>query len=326
MNRELQENCDRLIKNRELICSVNKWEMDLLCLAAACVYTAEGVEADLERFAECDQILKKKAGLFSEYRGMVRIPLLCKMALAAQPDIYFDMVQETYKKLNQSKFFGSEDKVMAAMTIVDHKADQTIDQVVEKTKLLHQMMQKNHPFLTGENDIPFAAFLAVSGRGAEQLIADAEKVYGLLAKKFPSKDAVQDLSHVLALGSIEIESGCDKVVRISDSLKEQKHAFGMGRELSVLGILACLDMSPELIANQIVEADEYLKKVKGFGSLTIGSEIRRMMAAQMVLLTYGEKSPAANGVVMTTTVATAIAIEAAVMTCMVAATVANSGD
>ncbi len=320
------EKCELFVENKNRIDHSFSWSLIQVILPSAQLMTNRNILANEERLKAMEQIVKSKTGAFSDLRGTVLLPLICKMSMAKEPAEYLDHVQTVYKMLNLSKWFGSEYKILAAMTIVDHKADQTIDHVVEKTKLLHQMMQKNHPFLTGENDIPFAAFLAVSGRGAEQLIADAEKVYGLLAKKFPSKDAVQDLSHVLALGSIEIESGCDKVVRISDSLKEQKHAFGMGRELSVLGILACLDMSPELIANQIVEADEYLKKVKGFGSLTIGSEIRRMMAAQMVLLTYGEKSPAANGVVMTTTVATAIAIEAAVMTCMVAATVANSGD
>ena len=58
-------------------------------------------------------------------------------------------------------------------------------------------MKEKHPWLTSDEDIPFAAMLAVSDLDTDSLISEMEKNYEILKQKFSDKNAVQTLSHVL---------------------------------------------------------------------------------------------------------------------------------
>lgn len=47
-----------------------------------------------------------------------------------------------------------------------------------------------------------------------------------------------------------------------------------------------LDLTPDEIADSIIEADEYLKGQKGFGDFVLGARQRRLFAAQMAADEY----------------------------------------
>ncbi len=327
INANLKERCDLFVENTKIMNDIFKWEMGLMVHAMAVLYTGKGIRVDKESIKACDELLKKKTSIFSEFRGNVKIPLICNMSLSNQPEAYFDEVETIYKMLNKSKWMGNDYKIMAAITICDHADKAEYEMMVERTYQIYERMKQEHKWLTSDEDIPFAAMLAVSGLDVDQLIEEMEKDYKLLKEKFRDSNAVQSLSHVLALDEQDADTKCNKVIAIYEELKELKHKYASGHELATLGTLAMLDLSVKETANLIVETDEYLKTQKGFGNFSVGATERRLYAAQLVLDEYGSKENQADGVVLGSMLALTIAMEICLLicmtSCMTAATASN---
>ena len=67
MNTELIRRCELLVKNRKAIQSAFRWDSETLSLAGSSFYVGLDMEADTEKLKACENILKRKAGIFSEY-------------------------------------------------------------------------------------------------------------------------------------------------------------------------------------------------------------------------------------------------------------------
>lgn len=326
MNPELKEKCDLLVENRKVIAKAFAWDASFMSLASATLFTSNGLTADSEKLKECMEIIKAKTNIFSEFRGNVRIPLICKMALSDDPEKYFENVEALYELLNQGKWLGNEYKIMAAITICDHAEEREYELFVNRTNEIYSQMKQNHKWLTTDEDIPFAAMLAVSGLDIDKLIEEMELDYNILKGKFHDSNAVQSLSHVLALDEKPAEVKCAKVEAIFDELKAIKHTYGTGYELATLGTLTMLDMPEKELAEFIAEADDYLKRQKGFGDFVLGTKARRLYAAQLVLNQYGQGNKKADGVVLGSMLALTIAIEICLMLCITSCTVASNAS
>ena len=286
MNTELRNRCDLLVENRDAIKEAYKWNDSAMLLAAGSLFTGLNKNVSVDRLKVCEKILKDKTGLLSTYRGNVKMPVLCKMTLADDPEAYLENLMETEKMMKQLKWIDHEYKVMAALTLCDHAKKEDIPAYIDQMAALYQGMKENHPYLTSGEDLPFAAMLAVSGMDYNALITEMEKCYKYLGMRFHDKNACQSLSHVLSLDPADHVSKCEHIFKIYDLLKAGGHKYGKGYELSVLGTMSTLNVPAELAAEEIMEADDYLKTKKGFGNFTMGSEIRRMYAALMVMDTH----------------------------------------
>ena len=313
---ELKEKCDLLVNNRKTITSAFTWDSGLMSLAAASLYTGSGLTVDSKKLKECEAIIKSKTNAFSEFRGNVKMPLICKMALSDDPQKYFMNVETLYKLLNKSKWIGNEYKIMAAITICDHADESEYALFVNKTNEIYSRMKQEHKWLTSDEDIPFAAMLAVSGIDVDKLIDEMELNYKILKEKFHDSNAVQSLSHILSLDEQPAELKCAKVEAIFNELKAMKHKFGTGYELATLGTLTMLDIQEKEVATLIAEVDDYLKGQKGFGDFLLGPNERRLYAAQLVLNQYGSEDNKAEDVVLGSMLAITIAIEICMMICM----------
>lgn len=323
---ELKEKCDLLVNNRKTITSTFTWDSGLMSLAAASLYTGRGLTVDSQKLKECEAIMKSKTNTFSEFRGNVKMPLICKMALSDDPQKYFGNVETLYKLLNKSKWIGNEYKIMAAITICDHADESEYESFVDKTNEIYSRMKQEHKWLTSDEDIPFAAILAVSGIDVDKLIDEMELNYKILKEKFHDSNAVQSLSHILALDAQPAEVKCAKVESIFNELKAMKHKFGTGYELATLGTLTMLDIQEKEVANLVSETDDYLKEQKGFGDFLLGSKERRLFAAQLVLNQYGPEDNKVDGVVLGSMLAITIAIEICVMICMTSCIAASCSN
>lgn len=318
MEQELMDRCDLFAVNHSLLSSQFKWESDLMNYAAATVYTSQMKEIEPERMKECLAVLKSKTGELSEYRGNIKTTLLSKMALSDDPASYFDRVEQVYKLLHKSVWMGNEHKLLAAVTICEHKQPEEYQKYVDRTNEIYDCMKKKHSWLTSDEDIPFAAMLAVSDLSIDRMIENMEEMYAVLKKEFYDNNAVQSLSHVLCLVPESSEVKCEKVIQIYHELKARKHKFGSGYELTILGALTALPLSVEQIVDRVIEADDYLKSKKGFGDLGLGSSNRRLYAALMVMDTYKKdcttKGDILLGSVLTMTITMEICLIIAIMT------------
>lgn len=324
MDTILRAKCDLLVGNKQQLNKTFAWTSDYMRFAAAGMLTCAGVVQDEEKFKYLDKILVNNTGIFSELRGYVRVPLLCKMLISNNPEHYLEEVQSVYDAMSTGLFGKSEYKVIAAIIIVDSK--QNVETTIERTKEIYKEMQKKHGFLTSNEDYPLCAALAISGKPIDFLIRDMEESYSILCKKFFDKNAVQTLSHVLALDDKTPEVKCKRVIDIWDQLKNARHRYSTGMELGNLGVLQTLDYSVEEIVKSVIEADDYLKTQKGFGTFSAGSEMRRIFATQVVLDAMSNETIDASNISLNAMLATAIEIQVIMMVCMMSAINASNSS
>lgn len=279
MNRELESKCLELVDNYEILKEDNKLEFTEMLVACAGLYLAAGKKPDPERLKECKKILKSKAGIFSNFRGTDELLVRCKMALAEDPALYFENLEREYQRLKT--FFSGEQTVLAAMILAEQG---DTGELAEKTKQIYKEMKDAHPWLTSENDLPFAALMAAAGRDADSVYAEAEEIYALLKDKLHAeRDTLQMLSHILAIRGGSADAKCEKLAALAADLKAAGHSLGGGSRLATLGLLADSGLPTDALVDQICETDEFLKQYKPFkGLFGLGKESRRMFAVQMV--------------------------------------------
>lgn len=316
MNLELKRKCELLVKNRDAMQEIFPWDNGSMRLAGSSFFVGLNLNADIRRLKACGEILKQKSGIFSSYRGNIKMPLICKMAISEDPEQYFEDVDSIVQQMKALRWIGTDYKILAAMTLRDHRNMTEIPDAIEKMVSLYQGMKKNHPWLTSGEDVPFAAILAVSDLDTDALMREMENCYQELSQIFPDKNALQSLSHILAIGPANTGTKCQKVASICSLLKENKHKYGTGPGLTVLGTLSMLDLTVEQAAAEIMEADDYLKSQKGFGSFSMGDTVRRMYAALMVMDTHMPPASHSHESLVNSVLAMVIAMEVCMMIVM----------
>lgn len=303
MDRQMENKCLKLVENYRILAAGNKMEFTEMLLACAGIYLAAGREPDMDRVKECKKLLKSKAGIFSNFRGSDELLVRCKMALAPDPALYFESVEREYQHIKT--FFSGEQTVLAAMILAEQDGSGSL---AEKTKSIYKEMKEAHPWLTSEDDLPFAALMAVSGRDASAVYAEAEEIYALLKEKLKAdKNTMQMLSHILAIRSGRAEEKCEKLCALAAGLKAAGHSLGRGSRLAILGILVDSGLPADTLVDRICEADDFLKQHKPFhGLFGVGRECRRMFAVQMVQASLSEEDSLGTSAMLTASVELAI--------------------
>lgn len=319
MNQELKNNCELFIENKGVIEKGFKLESAYIYPMCSSIYTSRKMHVDMDKMKECDRILKRKTGILSDYRGNVRMALVSMMAVSERPEEFLSHVMDTYEMLKKGKIFGSEYLIVAAAAICSNVDAGRQEEIVGKSKEIYKLMKENHPILTSDEDSIYAALLAVSGLKIEEVMEGMEKCYQSLKPNFFSGNAVQSLSHILALSKDAPEEKCRKVMDIFNKLKAQGKKYGTGYELSILGGLALLDVEIDAIVSEVVEVDDYLKKQKGFGMLGIGSVQRLLHASLLVMNLHMPETESLQTAALNSVIALIISQQIAMCTVLIAA-------
>ncbi|MBO6207192.1 MAG: DUF4003 family protein [Lachnospiraceae bacterium] len=324
MKQSLREKCELLAENYTVINKDFKWEFEIMTIVAASAYTNAGLQADPAKMKECREILKNKQGIFSDLRGISELVLLSKMAIDRNPEAFLDEVIGVYDKIRGGKVFTTSYMVLCALLICEqHKVGQA-DEVIDKMQEIMKKMRKEHPLLTGSEDMPLATVMALMPEDSDKLIDEMEACYDILKKKFPfHKDAVQGLCQVLCLSGSGTEEKCAKAADIFDALKKKGVKYGKSTELAALGALVDVNLDAAEIAEEIQEVSELLKKHKGFGNIALGKEYRAMFAALLVAQEYSAQVVSTDATSIGSALALIIA-EEIVMLILIASTTAAS--
>ena len=155
--------------------------------------------------------------------------------------------------------------------------------MIKKTKLIYDLMKKEHPFLTSAEDSPFAALIAISDLSPEDALQEMESCYQILRPYFFFCNSVQSLSHILALSNLSAKEKCDRTLQFFEQLKSRGCRYGTGYELATLGILALFDSPEQLFLDDICSVETYLSKQRGFGFFGVGSKQRLMYAGILAM-------------------------------------------
>lgn len=325
MRQELQLLCDAFLKDRDMAKGVFTWDSSYMPPICAGILADKKEEITAERLIACRQMIKDKTGVFSSFRGNAIAPMTCMLAISDRAEELLNGTLKVYEAMK--KHYWSSDYLPLVSLIIAGMADEyQLQQLVEKTRNIYEMMREKHPFLTSAEDGPFAALLAFSDLSAETITAETEKCYQLLKDKFFFGNAVQSLSHVLALGEGSAQEKCRRLTELFDLLKAKGYAYGTDYELSTLGAVSILPGEIAALTEDMIAVTEYLGKQKGYGFFGATKKQRMMHAAMIVCKAYsGEKDnrTAYTGAI-NSTIAMIAAQQAAMCAAIAATAAANS--
>lgn len=322
MRDEVKARCESMIANRDTLQKVFGWGTGILWVTGACMFAMKGKTAEAERLKQCRDMIKEKTGIFSGFRGNAKSLITATLALGHNPEGTLENGLTVYKMLKQ-KMWDSSYLPMVAMSIARLAAKERYEEIVEKTKLIYDLIKKEHPFLTSAEDSSFCALLALSEKSAEELVTEAETCYQYLTKHtgFP-KNSVQSLSHVLALCDGLPEEKCEKTKELYEILKARGSKYGTTYELPMLGVLAMKNHDFEALAEELAEVSSWLSKQKGFGFWGSVTTKQRLMFAGMLLQEQEEQNELSETTLIQSAVAIVVAQEAAMLAMMSASTAA----
>lgn len=281
MNERTLARCKNLIKNKETIKSAFAWEDGLTHLACAGIFINKEQTANEEMLLQCKDILKRNTGIFSNFKSTAKPMIVAMLAANENPQLLMERGLKVHDLLKE-EFMSSVYLPIAAMIIAQYADEARYAELAQRTRRIYKQMRADHPFLTSGEDSTFCALMALLDKPDEVLLGDAEECYKTLKSNFFSSNAVQSLSHVLAMCDGEPKIKCQRTMELFQKLKEAGHKYGTSYELPTLGVLAMADGNQDEIVAEMAEIDQWLSEQKGFGFFSSISAKQRLMYAGMI--------------------------------------------
>lgn len=284
MRQSLQARCEAQIRNETALRKGHLLEFEAIMKLAATMYANEGREVDVARLKECKRILKSKLGFFSNFRGTMEYLVQVKMALSDDPSAYIDGVLDVYQQLKQGMKLPGELVAMAATTIYENCPAADRVAVVARTREAYAKIKQQHRFLTGEEDLALIALMIMAGIDPDQAAAKAEELYSMLKGNFlPGSDTPQAVAMVLSLSDKPADQKAADFLGLYDACKDAGHATSRDKAMTIYAAFADLAADRAELVAEIGEVDQWLKGHKGYGAFGVGSSVRRLFAATLVL-------------------------------------------
>lgn len=326
MNQELKEKCQLFVENKNVLDKSFVWDGATIMPVCAMLYAQNNQKVDVEKMKECRKLLKGKVGVFSGLRSYGEMVLLSKMALSENPTDYLDQTLQAYALFKKYKLSEDAFTALAAMLLVEHVDMTRWELTLEGAQRIYTRMKKDHPFLTGTEDVSFAILMAMSNLPEDWMMQEMEACYKALHKKFGATDGLQSLSHVLAMDREETSKKCETILELDALFKTKKKKFD-SNGIVMYGSLYMMQMNRGELLDTIIEVDAYLKQQKGFGVFGVDSYQRLMYATMLVMNQYGQDNNMQMSVlnnVIATIIAEYTAMVATLTVVMVASTTANN--
>ena len=321
MNITLQTLCEDFIRNRDTVKAAFRWESSYIYPVCASIFTDRRVKADTDKLYKCRDILKARTGAFSNFRGNPRLAVISMMALEDAPEERLDRALRVFDSL-RSHFSNSQYLPVASMVIAGLTEPGFYEECAARTRQIFELMRAEHPFLTSGEDSVFAALLALSELDEQAIVEQTECCYRILKGSFFSPNAVQSLSHVLALCDGDPEEKCARTLELQRAIRDRGCLYGTGYELATLGVLAMLPGSRDALVDDLVETDAFLSRQKGYGIFGPGKKMRLMHAGMIV--TSDRMSVELPGTMQSVAMSAAISLAAAQQAALCAALAATA--
>lgn len=289
MKTQIQSKVSLFASNAEVVRKDFIWQNTLLKRFSALLYAAEDKTVDIEAIRESFDIIKENTSVFSSFRGTSKMSIATMLSLRGDRSAALTNTLDVYEKMKQARFRYSDYLAIASFQIATGAQPADYQQVVDRAKAFYDEMKKQHFFLTGSNDYIFAALLGLSGADVSTGAARIEELYRALKPSFFSGSGVQALSTVLALGGKSADAEA-RVLQMRDSFRKSRIRLDREYTLPALGFLALLPASADEIANEVLEAYEFLRPQKGFGAWSIAKQDLLLLTAGLVAFGYLENA------------------------------------
>lgn len=313
--------CNDFIQNRDTIKRTLGWESSYLYPVCAAMFTDKRKQATEAALRQSRDILKMQTGIFSNFRSTSKLAMITMMAIDGDPEKKLKNALQVYGLLKEH-FWTSDFLPMASMVITDMTEPEQYKEVAAKTRRIYNLLKNEHPFLTSSEDSIFATLLTLSDMTDAQIVNETERCYQLLKPEFFSGNAVQSLSHVLALCEGTPENKCHRTMQLYNGLKARGCRYGTGYELATLGVLAMLPVELDQIIQDIIDVDRFLCGQSGYGIFGVGKNQRMMHAGMLVTSDYMDQNK--NHAMSSAAISSTISLIVAQQTATCAAIAASS--
>ena len=325
MKESLRQICSEFLRARDVLKDAMGWENAYVYPIAATVLVGHA-DVDAARIRECRTLLERETGMFHTFRGITRLVTVATVAADAHPEERLARALELFD-LFKKRFWDSTYLPIAALMLSESVEPARYADLVSRTRAIYDRMKAEHPFLTSSEDSAFAAMLALSEERDADVICEIERCYTHLKSQFASANAVQSLSHVLALTKGDAEAKCSATMELFHALKAQGKRYGTAYELPTLGVLATLSDAREEIVKDLSDADDLLSSSRGYGGLFgFSARPRLMHAGMLVVLDRKEQGAEMRSAALGSMVSTVAAQQAAMLAAVAAATAANAAN
>ena len=299
MKPELEQRCTDYIANRDAVGKAFRWDNSVLYNVCANIFCACGQAADPERLKECRAVIKAQTRPFSRFRSAkVRSILASLLALAEKPEERMAQANDSFRLLKR-EFRKTEYLVLAAFLLTDLGDWTLTEETAARGREIYRRMNREHRMLTNKTDSVFAALLAFSGKTDDELAAEIETIYRALKGKFTAGGA-QAAAQVLCMTAGAPEEKTRRLIALFDALHEAGIAYGRSDEAAPLAALSLADAPVSVLAEEIRDADAFLKTQKGYGAKETNEATRAVHAVMIVSDQYTGTRPV-NITVMTNT-------------------------
>ena len=290
MKRELKSKVDLFLENKKKMRAGFRFEDEATCLLTSFLYADIDKPIDINKLVDSQNIIRDNTNIFSDYR-FISLIVASKMAMHSKPEDYFKKVNNYSKKLKEKRKISSLYSILTSMILSDYNGKINDNKYIEKEKRIFNLMNKKHPILTSEDDIPFTMLLALSDKNEKNIVDESEECYLELKKNIKhSKDACQAMANILVLSDKEQEDKTKKILEIYSLLKKHRKNIEDKFVLTVLATLIFVDKDSKDIVNDIIEVDNYIGCKKGAGLWPYGKLTRLLFAILLVESTYGNET------------------------------------
>ncbi len=304
MDNSLQQLCDLQLENEGYVRNSKIVGGEEFVKLGALLYTSDNLKPDIEKIRSCKDILKERTKKLSDFQGSLLPLLVMKMSLAEDPGSYIDGIISIYNKFIEGKVFSSLSYVVTAMTIYDRciAGQMDINTVTSKTISDYEKWTKGKIF-SDEWDLPYMALMVTCNKDLDNTIKEINESYKLLKKEhhFPGEIA-QPSSFLLTLSPKAPEDKVRDFCDLYEALKKQKCHISSSKEMSIYALLVDINEDKETLANSIAEVSEYFKGKKGYGMLSGTDNLRKSLAASLVLQNRMRSSSDESMAIMSTIV------------------------
>ena len=321
MRESLMKRCESFVFNKDVAKSTFKWDSQLIIPVCASVLTDAGVQGDKDTLLKCKKILEEATGVFSNFRGNVKAPMVTMLSVSNAPEDKMAKTVQVYDILKKH-FKRTEYLAYVAAVLADMVPVEKAEKYAVRGSNIYELMKQQHPFLTSGEDSVFAVLMAFSDKLDSELVNDMEAAYKLLKEYFRDSNSVQSVSQVFALSEGDTAEKCKRLVELYEALKAADKKYGKYYELAVLASLSLLPVEIDELVKDIAEVDDYLANQKGYGILGIDKKTRLMHAAMIVTSDYSKDSN--SKVAAITGTLAMVAAQQAAMCAVIAASAASA--
>jgi hypothetical protein len=316
-----QEKLALFIANAQTIKKGFTWQGPLVKRLAALLYALDNKPMDCDAVRECHGLIKGSTGVFSTFRGNMSLCVAAMLSLRNNREELLGNTLSVYEMMKTAKFRASDYLVVAAYQIAANAPKEQFGQAVERARAFYDAMKARRWFHTGQDDTIFAAMLGLSDLDPNEGADRVEQLFQQMKREFWSGNSVQALSQILVLSG-KCEEVVQHILELRDTLRSKKVRLDKTYTLPALGVLALLPVDGDVLAGDILEAQEYIRAQKGFGAFSVTSQELLLYAAAVISSSYAEDAD--NGITAASVSTSIASIIIAQQAAMIAAFAASS--